>query len=340
LLDTSSLDASQPSAGSDKPVAIAAVRPANLITTHRGHGVYVALTDGTIRLVEGREHRLVAGRPGQFCLQGPCGDGGLAQDALLGHVSGLAVGVDGSLYVADAGNHTVRRIGSKGHITAVAGVSGHRCDQTVRGGCGNGRPAIHAALAGPFGVWVDPVGRVYIADGDMGVRVVQLDGDLGSARQNEINVRGVVGDAAGDLYAATPRALFKIDLGDKTATKVVGTGKPGYNGNRAHGRLAVGTAVQITEPSGLSVAGNGNVLFADRQNGLIRAYVPGTRHVIDALAGKVVNEKPQPGFNGDGHFALQTELDDPVAAAALTDVEFVVADARNHRIRMFGPGPP
>lgn len=170
--------------------------------------------------------------------------------------------------------------------------------------------------------------------------MVQLDGDLGSARQNEINVRGVVGDAAGDLYAATPRALFKIDLGDMTATKVVGTGKPGYNGNRAHGRLAVGTAVQITEPSGLSVAGNGNVLFADRQNGLIRAYVPGTRHVIDALAGEVVNEKPRPGFNGDGHFALQTELDDPVAVTALTNVEFVVADATNHRIRMFGPGPP
>jgi hypothetical protein len=299
--------------------------------------VYVALTDGTIRLVEGREHHLVAGRPGRFCLEGPCGDGGLAKDALLGHVTGLAVGVDGSLYVADSGNHTVRRIGPKGHINEVAGVSGRPCGQ-ARYGC-RGGPATKAELAGPFGVWVDPVGRVYIAEGGVGVGVVQLDGELHSTGSFEVDARSVVGDAAGNLYVAAKHALFRIDLKERTLTKVVGTGEPGYNGNRDRGRLALGTAVQITDPSGLSVARNGNVLFADRQNGLIRAYVPDTRHVTNDLAGRVVDGKPHSGFNGDGHFAHETELDDPVAVAALTNVEFVVADAGNHRVRRFGPGP-
>ena len=77
---------------------------------------------------------------------------------------------------------------------------------------------------------------------------------------------------------------------------MVGTGTSGYNGNTKSGLLLPGTQVQINHPQGLSVALNGNVVFADSTNHLIRAYVPptgpSTGHVID-LAGLVSNGVPQ-----------------------------------------------
>jgi hypothetical protein len=81
------------------------------------------------------------------------------------------------------------------------------------------------------------------------------------------------------------------------------------------------------------------VLFADSGNNLIRAYVPKSGHVISALAGVVTDGSPRGGFNGDGLFARETQLGNPVAVAARTNGEFVLADAGNQRVRKFGPGP-
>ena len=149
LLDSSTLGA---------PTALAAVSPADW-TTNAGNGVYVAIDNGTIQRVEGREQRRVAGQPGKLCDGGACGDGGPAKDAVLGEVREMAIGLDGSLYLAEPGLHRVRRIDPSGRITTVAG-SGLKCVQEIRGrDCGNGYPATDARLAGPYGVWVDPGGR-------------------------------------------------------------------------------------------------------------------------------------------------------------------------------------
>jgi hypothetical protein len=334
LLDTS---AAAPEPGA--PVALAAVSPADWAGTAGGGGVYAAVGDGTIRLLEGRAQERIAGRPGDFCKEGPCGDGGPAKDALLGEVTGMAVGVDGSLYVADAKLHRVRRIDPSGRITTVAG-SGRLCVQELRGDCGNAGSATQASLAGPFGVWVDPEGRIYIADGWMGVRVVGRQGSIGSVEPDRPDVHAVVGDASGDLYAATDQYLLKINLEDQDVTRVVGTGSSGFNGNKtAHNTLAHGTDVQISDPTGLSISRDGDILFADTGNNLIRAYVPTSGHVIDALAGVVLDRSPVAGFNGDGHFAKETQLDAPTAVAALPNEGLVAADTGNHRIRKFGPGP-
>ena len=96
---------------------------------------------------------------------------------------------------------------------------------------------------------------------------------------------------------------------------VVGNGTSGYNGNLdVTGTLAAGTDVQIDKPGGLSVDLNGNILFADTGNNLVRAYVPDQDTVIDDLGGKISDAGvPQAGFNGDCQWANQTELNAPVA---------------------------
>jgi sugar lactone lactonase YvrE len=88
---------------------------------------------------------------------GDSGDGGPATAARLSLPRGLTLAPDGSVYVADAGAHRVRRIDPAGVITTVAGVG-------QRGCTGDGGPATVAALASPSGLAVGPDGSLYIAD--------------------------------------------------------------------------------------------------------------------------------------------------------------------------------
>lgn len=71
--------------------------------------------------------------------------------------------------------------------------------------------------------------------------------------------------------------------------------------------------VQINHPGSLAMTLDGDVLFADTNNNLIRAYVPSTGYVMDDIGGLIDNGTPQGGFNGDGHYADQTKFDHPQA---------------------------
>ena len=84
------------------------------------------------------------------------GDGGPATQAKLHMPHGVAVGPDGSLYIADRYNNRIRRVGPDGIITTVAGNG-------VAGYGGDGGPATQARLNYPMGVAVAPGGILYIA---------------------------------------------------------------------------------------------------------------------------------------------------------------------------------
>lgn len=84
------------------------------------------------------------------------GDGGPAVEATLHRPAALALGPDGSLYVADADNHVVRRVGPDGLIETAAGSG-------VAGGSGDGGPATAAQLDMPEGVAFGG-GRLFIGE--------------------------------------------------------------------------------------------------------------------------------------------------------------------------------
>ena len=293
-----------------RPLAIAPTAPPTWNTTLSDQGYYVAFDDATIRLIGSGPPTIVAGSPGMKCAAptSPCGDGGPATAALLGQPTGLAVGLDGSLYIADAGLFRVRVIDPSGIINTVVGT-GEQCSATP---CqGDGLPATFARLAAASGVSVDTHGAFLIADGTAGVR--RVASDCGPNAENKLctthcptfprcamittlapgtatgNVVSVVRSADGVTYAATrtPDRIIQIDS-TGTVTPVVGTGTSGYNGNtNENGQFLLGTQVQVNQPVGLAVNLVGNVLFADSANHLIRAYVPSNKHVIDDLAGHV-----------------------------------------------------
>lgn len=90
--------------------------------------------------------------------RGTGGDGGPATEARLDSPSDVALGPDGTIYVADSGNSCVRAIDGDGVITTVAG----RCGE--RGLEGDGGPPEQALLDGPLGIDVGADGSLLIAD--------------------------------------------------------------------------------------------------------------------------------------------------------------------------------
>jgi RHS repeat-associated protein len=136
-------------------------------------------------------------------------DGGPAVDAKLFDVSDVALGPDGSLYLADSGHHRIRRVDTSGIISTVAGNG-------VAGFSGDGGPATSAQLKDPGGVAVSLTGNLYIAD-RYRVRLVSPEGtirtvagtgqccstvDRGPATALTTGARGLALGPEGHLYLA------------------------------------------------------------------------------------------------------------------------------------------
>jgi len=88
---------------------------------------------------------------------GYSGDGGSATNAELNNPIGVAVDVNGNLFIGDAGNNNVRKVAVNGIITTVAGNG-------AAGFSGDGGVATSAALYSPSGIAVDASGNLFIAD--------------------------------------------------------------------------------------------------------------------------------------------------------------------------------
>lgn len=88
-----------------------------------------------------------------------------------GNANGVAVGPDQAIYVTDAGNHCVRRVGFDGVVTTVVG-------SPDRSGAADG-PASVASLSSPVGIFVGADGTLFVADHATGLmRIYSTDGWL------------------------------------------------------------------------------------------------------------------------------------------------------------------
>ncbi len=88
---------------------------------------------------------------------GYSGDGGYGNLAKLNVPTEIAIDNDNNLYIADYSNHVVRIERGNGAINTYAGNG-------TNGSSGNGGPAGLAEFMGPYGVAVDALGVVYVAD--------------------------------------------------------------------------------------------------------------------------------------------------------------------------------
>jgi len=128
--------------------------------THNGRIRRFDLASGAVTTVAGMGETPPDSDNGTACSSG-CGyggDGGDALEAMLLTPSDVAVGDDGSIYIADTDNSCIRVVDPDGTIDTFAGVCG---EQGFEGDFG---PANEALLSRPFGVEVGPDGAVYISD--------------------------------------------------------------------------------------------------------------------------------------------------------------------------------
>ena len=268
--------------------------------------------------------------------QGFSGDGGPATSATMRRPTYVAVDGLGNLYISDQANHRVRRVdATTGTISTVAGTG-------VTGSTGDGGPATSAKFGNPFGLAVDSLGNLYIAqyysnrvrrvDAASGIITTVagngrpgISGDGGPASSARINrPAGLAVDSLGNLYIADwgNRRVRRVDAASGTISTVAGTGERGILGD---GGPATSAA---TRPFDLAVDAVSNVYIAEHDYYRVRR--------VDAASGTistVAGSSTAPRFAGDGGPAAFSELSS-VTGVTVDDLgNLYIADEGNHRIR-------
>jgi hypothetical protein len=205
----------------DLPVAVVYDQAGNLLIADQANNMVRKVDRATdiISTIAGVGHCADAVNPN------PCviNDGGPATMAGFHFPGGqaaspggrIALGADGSIYVADTENFRLRRIDPAGITTTIAGTG-------VWGFAGDGGPAAAAQLGRLADVAVGAEGQIYIADTDNDcVRVVTPDGLIAT-------FAGTCGTAgfAGDNGPATAAQLdrpFGVEVGPKGEVYIADT---------------------------------------------------------------------------------------------------------------------
>lgn len=263
-------------------------------------------------------------------VQGFAGDGGPAASAQLNAPQGIALGGDGTLYIADTGNQRIRAV-SGGQITTFAG-SGQP------GFSGDGGPATAASFRHPTALAVDPSGALLVCDtGNQRVRriaaggvttvagngVQGFSGDGALATSASLDTpAGVAVDSNGRMYIAdSHNQRIRVVAADGTIATFAGSGVPGFSGDGGPATLA-----KLLLPQGLLMAPGGTLLIADAENHRLRSVDP--QGIIGSIAGSGVQ-----GASRDGDGALTAGLDNPHSVALSSFGATVFADGRNHAVQ-------
>ena len=187
---------------------------------------------------------------------------------------GVAVAIDGTLYVADAGeSNRIRKIAPDGTVTTLAGGNE---------GFSDGVGAA-ASFNTPSALALAPDGNLFLADtANNRIRKITPEGQVstvagdgtagyvdGPAAQAQFNgPMGVAVDARGNIYVAdTYNDRIRMIATDGQVSTIAGGGTPGYaDGDR--------TSALFDTPAGIAVTTEGNIIVADTGNDRLRKISP------------------------------------------------------------------
>jgi uncharacterized protein YjdB len=270
------------------------------IYVDRAGNIYIACTNThTLRKVDISSGIIttICGIPGTA---GYNGDGGLASAAKLSYPLGICADTFGNIYVADQGNHRIRKINSMGVISTIIGTGSANFS-------GDGGPGTAATLKYPRDVVFDNLGNLYIADNVnnavrkynlstgiiqtlAGTSVIGMTGDGGLATAATLNGPArLVFDGGRKLYL-TDQVNSKVrvvDLSTGIISTAIGTGVGGFSGD-----YGPATAAQIKWPAGLAMDKNGHLFVCDIPNHRIRVAPYATSIAIAASSSAVPHGTP------------------------------------------------
>ncbi len=261
---------------------------------------------------------------GGISVFGQIGDRSRSFTQILEDPVAMAVDAGGNMYIADPGADVVRRLGADGTVETVAGTG-------VAGYSGDGGPAFQATLDSPRDVEV--VGtNLFIADFNNGaIRVIDLvTGRIRTfAQTNNGDPLSIAADGTGNLFVTTDG-----DIVERVATNGAVTdfaGQNGGGGGAADSYTGPVDAASFFNLSGIAVAANGDVFVVEGNGGERVRKLSANGLTTTRIAG---SSSAGSGFSGDGGDALLAQFDRPVGIAITANGSLVVADSRNHRLRL------
>ena len=347
------------------PSGVALDSSGNLYIADTGNHIIRELTtDGLLHTVAGNSY------------PGNAGDGRGAIFANLFAPQDVAVGGDGTIYIADTGNARIQYV-TGGIINTLAGSS-------AVGFAGDGGIATSAAFTQPNAIFVDSSRQVYIADfGNDRIRKIDTKGtintivgngtfgfagDGGAATAAELNLpSGVALDSSGNIYIADQWNLRIRKVASANISTIAGNGIISYSGDGG-----ASTRAQLNNPQGTAVDVAGNVYVADTRNAAIRKITKAG--VISSLAGTslvlprgiavdsggavyvadyndnrvkrvatdggvtTVAGNGSAGYTGDGGAATSATLNGPWGVAVDASGNLYIADFANNVIRKVSQG--
>jgi sugar lactone lactonase YvrE len=231
---------------------------------------------------------------------GSLGDGGAAAAAELNLKldsmymrSGVAIAADGTIFIADTKNATIRRIASA--TSSEPGV--------IRSVAGKWGPTQNVQLAEPMGLALDRAGNLYIADHGANA-VIELH-DATASNPGKMEVLAHVAQAAmvavaedgSRVFVAAPESgsVLRFDAASHSMTALVAS-----SGTAC--RASTGTAAGGTQnscPDGLALDGSGNLFIADSVGSRILRIDAATQKLTTAASGASMPGEIQ--FDADGN---------------------------------------
>jgi uncharacterized protein (TIGR03437 family) len=286
--------------GDNGPATSAQLANAHGIALDRQGNLYLADTDnhrirkitpaGIISTLAGTGHA------------GSSGDGGLATSAQLNSPYGLAADAAGNIYVADFGNHKVRRIAPDGSISTIAGTG-------QKGSSGDAGPATSGQLMSPRNVALDSLGNLYISEFEgHRVRKVGRDGVI-----NTIAGTGVAGLNLDPKQAGMPAIAAQLAYPAGLAVDAYDNVYVADSRNNLIRRISNGYILTVLDgrndpafllysPTGLAVDASGFLYISD-STAFVRELYGGQLRSVAGTGDR--------GYSGDGNFASSAKLTGP-----------------------------
>jgi sugar lactone lactonase YvrE len=273
--------------------------------------IYVADTDNhTIRkITPAGSVSTIAGEAG---VSGT--NNGVGNTAHFSKPQGVAVDNNGNVYVADTGNHVIRKISTTGIVSTLAGVSG---------AIGNQDGSTSARFHQPLALAVDSFGQVFVADFGNGlIRKITPDGNVST-------VAAVPGPQG--LAMSNDNLLYVADYASSTVLKVTTSGNvspwagsPNIFGNTD----AAGTNASFYHPAAVAVDGSGTVYVCDEFNSTVRKVTSSAN--VSTLAG-------QTAMMGSNDGGTNARFFHPQGVIVDSESNIFVADTENSTIRKLSP---